>query len=180
MKKGLIIISIYLFLLSCSKQQDVVNYYRVYSSKKEVVAYYEIKSHNAKEKRVDSIKRYDLKGKLEESYQEYYFFNENEIKEIFSFEKEDIVFRKYSLKDDKCFTSSTTSQPIEICYKQTINYENNKDGYLFVEKSLQTDGVTREKLFDNNFYLITEEYISGFLKYYKIDRINKKPSFIKD
>ncbi len=33
------------------------------------------------------------------------------------------------------------------------------------------DGVIKRKLFDENYILIQEEYISGYASYYRIDKI---------
>ncbi|MCK0115183.1 hypothetical protein [Gelidibacter sp. F63206] len=181
----IIVILLLVILSSCNSNKNVENFYRVYSSDMDVAAFYKIKSHYVGNKRVDSIFRYNEKGELEEEYQEYYSLHKNGITATVSLEENAKILQEYrTWKIDSCVeTKENVGVKIQICYKGDktlkINDRNYSGAHYFIERSMHTDGVERKKVFDDSFILLEEEYLSGFLKYYKIERMVKRPDVLK-
>lgn len=176
--KYIILSILTLLFVGCSKQSEVIRYYQVHSSSNEITAYYKIESNIEDNRRTDRVVRYDSKGVEEESYLEYYLFDKSELRQVANFEEPIRNLKIYSVGEG-CFNSEGSAEPLEICFIEEQKYQNKIKSYLFTEKSLRTDGVQKEILFDKDFMLLTDEYTGGLLRYYKIEYTDKKPSIFQ-
>ncbi len=160
----------FLYFTSCNKEEVMTEtfYYDVYSSKMEVVAYYETLSTTKEKVRVDTIRRYNLEGDEKEKRIEKYIVSKDTLYKI------DFNNNKYPylIIDDQNCNLIDRNNEIKTCLLK------RKDSLIFTEQTLITDGVKRKLTFDKSFNLIENEYLDGYLSYYKITRRETKPSIL--
>ena len=75
------------------------------------------------------------------------------------------------INKEKCNIINQTEE-VETCLISSEDY------LIFTEQTLVTDGVKKKLTLDKNFNLIENEYLGGFLSYYKISKRNDKPSVL--
>jgi len=167
-----IAILIFCFLYaSCELQrnQKDIFYYDVYSSEKKVNAYYRIVSTIQNDSRIDTISRFNLDGeKVDEQIEEYVVTLDTLYKISFDNKR-----YPYLIVDkEKC---NILKQKEEV---KTCLINNNEKYLIFTERTLITDGIKKKLTFDKEFNLIENEYLDGFLSYYRISKRDDKPSVL--
>ena len=135
---------------------------------KQVNAYYSIVSVNENNVRIDTITRFDLDGKKVEQQTEKYIVTNDTLYKL-SFDNERYP---YLVVDDKNCNLINRQDEIETCLI------SDKEYLVFTEQMIVTDGVKKKLTFDKRFNLIENEYLDGYLNYYKISRRDNKPNIL--
>ena len=167
LKTTLAILILSFLFAKCGKEekQTKVSYYDVYSSKNEVSAYYKIVSNSQNNIRVDTISRFKLDGEKVDVRVEKYVVTTDTLYKI-SFDNKQYPY--LIINKNKCNLINQTEE-VETCL--IVNEEH----LIFTEQTLITDGIKKKLTFDKQFNLIENEYLDGFLSYYKISKRDDKP-----
>lgn len=157
---------------SCNKQEKGKSetfYYDVYSSNKKITAYYRIISTYEKNVRVDSVTRFNMNGDKTDERIERYLVTKDTLYKINLKKKYPYLINNL----EEC-TQIDRAEKIETCLLENETY------LIFTEQALITDGIKRKLTFDKNFNLIENEYVDGYLNYYKISKRDNKPTVLID
>lgn len=158
-----------ILLLSCSETKtDYKYYYDVYSHENKRVAYYEIITNEKDSIRENTKIRYDLNGKETDRTIEIFKIEKDT---LFAQDENGFFVPQYVINNN----CTTFLNKIRICFV----YEDT-DKRIFTKEDLSTDGVKSEFVFDSNFNLIQEEYLDGYLPYYRIQKREKAPLVLKN
>lgn len=170
LRKIFIFFVLCLLFSSCKKaeEQSKTFYYDVYSSKKKVNAYYKIVSTYQQKIRIDTIYRFNLDGKkVDEEIEKYVVAKDTLYKLSFDNKRYPYLI----VDEDKCNLINLTEE-VKTCLI------SNKEYLTFTEQMLVTDGVSKKLTFDKEFNLVENEYLDGYLSYYKIVRRKHKPDVL--
>lgn len=167
LKTTLAILILSFLFAKCGKEekQTKVSYYDVYSSKNELSAYYKIVSNSQNDIRVDTISRFNLDGGKVDVRVEKYIVT---VDTLYKISFDDKQYPYLIINKNKCNLINLTEE-IETCFV------SGKEDLIFTEQTLITDGVKKKLIFDKEFNLIENEYLDGFLSYYKISKRKGKP-----
>lgn len=173
--KKIISIIIVSLLFSCANQSNNtgIYHYGIYNDANEIKGYVKRIVHYDGKKRINTVKRYDKRKILQNKSIEFFeLYADNVLKSV---NKQD--YYKISKKDTCYSYTSSTNDEFKSCYLRKVNLTVDGVRYKKASKFLVSkqvvDGISNYKIFDENFILIRQEYDSGFLDYYRIDRIQK-------
>lgn len=161
-----------LFFISCVENGDGETFYYVkYNDKNRIIGYEKRVVYVDKHKRIDSIFRYDNSKKMYDI--EYEFYNVISKTKLISDDK--TIFLTIS-KKDSCYNNSASNVSLKTCFNGISSLEINNQyfdrTYEFIVQDIGLDGVTNRLIFDKTFILLRQEYVDGFLHYYRIDRVD--------
>jgi|SRR5690606_2962719 len=170
--KTTLYIVLFILINSCASKsnKNEIVYYDIYSSNKTVSGYYR-NSYNYLDNniRLDTVTRFDLSGNITDEIVNKYKISEDTLYLVDS----DKIYPYYVISNN-CNTLFFEDDEIETCFIR------NEDNILvFTEKKIVIDGVKKELKFDLNFILLEEEYLDGYLEYYKIAKRTSVPSVLK-
>lgn len=166
-----------LLLFSCKSNKGASYYYGYYNKNGDLNGYI--------------IKQIEWSNKLRKE-RDYILYPNGEFKEFdrntFEVSKEELFKVTSStklyltIKNKNCIEYKYANELADfaqtrICFLETVDLNLNKKTFPKVYKFLKlkgggSDNVESYVYFDKNFILLKEEYVSGYLNYYRIERLD--------
>ena len=164
---SIILVFLCIIFMNCDKQEreTKVFYYDVYSSNNQITAYYRTVSTFNEYFRIDSITRFNLDGSIDDEHVENFLV------------KRDTLFKILSNNESYPYLiiDSENCNQINRGFESETCLVEEKDYLVFTEQTLIIDGVKKKLVYDKNFNLVENEYLDGYLSYYRILRRAAKP-----